>query len=322
MRKLLFVSLGVALLALATLAGCGAARGGGSRITEVPGGDREPVRVASGVGAEGELLGQMILLVLEKEGIPVRDRTGTGATDLARAALLAGEIDVYPEYTGTAIASFFSDADVTPGVSGNATESYDAVRKLDAERNGVEWLARAPASAAPVIAISKELSAGNAIFTMEDFAMYVNDGGTVKLAAGRELAEQADGLAAFQKTYGFELSDSQLRLLAGADATRAVQAAARGSEGVSAAMAHGTDGGLAAPGLVVMSDPRGAQAVLQPAPTIRGDVLDRYPKIAEALDPVFESLTPDVLRELNRRVTGGEPARGVAESYLRGRGFR
>ena len=59
-----------------------------------------PVVVASKADTEGALLGSMIALVLEREGIPVQTRLQLGPTQRVREALLAGEIDVYPEYTG------------------------------------------------------------------------------------------------------------------------------------------------------------------------------------------------------------------------------
>jgi osmoprotectant transport system substrate-binding protein len=90
--------------------------------------------------------------------------------------------------------------------------------------------------------------------------------------------------------------------------------------GVDAAMAYGTDGALAALGLMALADNKGAQTIYAPAPVVRQAVLARYPQIASLLDPVFAGLTLDTLRRLNAEigVDGGDP-RQVAVDYLRSR---
>jgi osmoprotectant transport system substrate-binding protein len=87
-------------------------------------------------------------------------------------------------------------------------------------------------------------------------------------------------------------------------------------------MVYGTDGAISAAGLVVMDDDKSVQPVYAPTPIIREAVLQANPKIAEILAPVFQSLDRATLQELNARIQlGGEPARAVAEDYLRSKGF-
>ena len=321
MRRYLLSALIGILAGTVLLAGCSSGSdgdsgaGGGSS-------EGEPVKVGSKIDTEGELLGQMIILMLEANDIPAEDRTKTGQTNIVRGALTAGEIDIYPEYTGTAINQFFPDEQIEPEASKNATESYETVRELDGEKNDIVWLERSQANNTFAIAIPKKLADGNAVYTMEDFAMYVGDGGEVKLAASQEFADREDGLPSFERTYGFELRDDQLQLFSGGNTAETEQAAARGTGGVNAAMAYGTDGSLAALDLVVLDDPKGAQAVFQPAPTVRAEVLERYPNLPDILDPVFASLSLQTLQKLNGDIaTGGRPAREVAEEYLKAEGF-
>ncbi len=59
-----------------------------------------PVRVGSKIDTEGKLLGHLIVLALEAKGIKTENKIALGNTKIVRAALLAGEIDIYPEYTG------------------------------------------------------------------------------------------------------------------------------------------------------------------------------------------------------------------------------
>src|SRR5262245_28197548 len=67
-----------------------------------------PVRVASKIDTEGSLLGGMIILVLEAKGIKTENKVQLGTTKIVRGAITAGEIDLYPEYTGNG-AFFFAD---------------------------------------------------------------------------------------------------------------------------------------------------------------------------------------------------------------------
>ena len=87
-------------------------------------------------------------------------------------------------------------------------------------------------------------------------------------------------------------------------------------------MVYGTDGGIAPSGLVVLADDKNVQPVYQPTPIIREAVLKENPKIADLLKPVFEKLDLVTLQELNGRVqVGGEPAKAVAEDFLKKNGF-
>ena len=316
MRKRMFYVLLVTALA-AAVAGCAP----DAEEPEVSGGDQaEAVVVGSKIDTEGGVLGQMIIALLENEGIEVEDRTRTGATDVVRSALESGEIDIYPEYTGTALSQFFPQAEIAEGVSADGQESWDAVRELDAD-NGIVWLERAPANNTWAIAIPRALSQAEGITTLEEWASYINGGGEVKLVGSQEFVDREDALPAFEEAYGFDLSGDQLIILAGGDTAQTEAAAAQGTDGANAAMAYGTDGSLAALDLIVLSDPLGVQPVYEPAPTVRAEVLEAYPRIADVLDPVFRSLTLETLQELNGRVAvEGLDPRQVARDYLRAEG--
>ena len=102
-----------------------------------------PVVVASKIDTEGALLGQMIVKLLDAEGIPTEDRTEFGPTDVIRKAIAGGEIDIYPEYTGNGQFFFSSDQ---PELWKDAAKGYAKVKELDYEANKVVWLTPAPAN--------------------------------------------------------------------------------------------------------------------------------------------------------------------------------
>lgn len=278
----------------------------------------QPVRVSSKIDTEGSLLGQLIIQTLDAGGIPTENRLQLGTTKIVRAALLAGQIDLYPEYTGNG--AFFFGEEKDP-VWKNARAGWERVKALDAKQ-GLVWLEPAPADNTWAIAVRKDLAAAQHLSSLSDLARYLAAGGRFKLAASAEFVERPDALPAFEKAYGFKLRQDQLLVLAGGDTAVTIKAAAQQTSGVNAAMAYGTDGPLAALGLVILADPLAVQPVYAPAPVVRAEVLARYPKIADLLAPVFRTLDTTTLQALNAKIAlEGQDARSVAAEYLKAKGL-
>ena len=277
------------------------------------------VVVSSKIDTEGGVLGNIILAVLNANDIKTTDRVQLGATPVVRKAITAGEIDIYPEYTGNA-AFFFEKAD-DPAWK-DAAKAYEQAKKLDYDANKIVWLTPSPANNTWAIALRKEVAEKNNLKTLSDFGKYVSDGGEVVLAASSEFVNSAAALPAFQTAYSFKLKPEQLITLSGGDTAATIAAAANQTNGANAAMVYGTDGGIAPSGLVVLEDDKNVQPVYQPAPIIREAVLKENPEIESLLKPVFEKLDLVTLQELNGRVqVGGEPAKAVAEDFLKKNGF-
>lgn len=272
------------------------------------------VVVSSKIDTEGGVLGQIILQLLDHAGIPTRDRIQLGGTPIVREAILAGEIDIYPEYTGNA-AFFFNRADEP--IWQDAAAGYQAARQLDEEANDIVWLAPAPANNTWGVALRSEVAEQAGISTFSQFGEWVSGGGEVKLVASAEFVNSAPALPAFQRAYGFTLDQDQLLVLSGGDTAATIQAAANGTSGANAAMVYGTDGALAFSGLTVLEDDKNVQPVYQPAPIVRAEILAEYPQIAELLEPAFAGLDLEVLQRLNGQVqVEGLPAAEVAQAYL------
>ncbi len=280
---------------------------------------QDVVRVGSKIDTEGALLGNMVIQLLEAKGIKTVNKLQLGPTKIIRSALVAGEIDLYPEYTGNG--AFFFSVDTDPAWK-NGKTAYEKVRALDAEQNKLVWLQPAPANNTWAIAVRQDLAAANRLSTMEDFARWVSGGGKVKIAASAEFVESPAALPSYEKTYGFQLRQDQVLVLAGGNTAATERAAAEQTSGVNTAMAYGTDGALAALGLVVMSDPKGAQIVYEPAPVVRASILEKHPAIKAVLEPVFASLDLTTLQTLNARIAvDGQDAKQVAATYLKEKGF-
>jgi osmoprotectant transport system substrate-binding protein len=278
-----------------------------------------PVRVGSKIDTEGSVLGNMIVQVLEANGIKTENKVQLGNTKIMRGAITAGEIDIYPEYTGNG--AFFFSAETDPAWK-NAKAGYEKVKALDFAKNRIVWLEPAPANNTWAIAVRKDVATTHGLKSLADLGKWVAGGGQFKLAASAEFVERPDALPAFQAAYGFKLKQDQLLTLAGGDTAVTIKAAAERTSGVNGAMAYGTDGALAALGLVIMEDPKGIQPIYAPAPIIRADTLAQYPKIKDVLAPVFRSLDTPTLQTLNAKVAlEGQDAKQVSSAYLKSRGF-
>ncbi len=279
----------------------------------------EPVKVGSKIDTEGALLGNIILQVLESHGVKTVNKVQLGTTPVVRGAITAGELDIYPEYTGNG-AFFFKDEN-DPAWK-NAKQGYEKVKKLDAEKNKLIWLTPAPANNTWTIAVRQEVAEQNHLTSLADLSAYLQKGGDFKLAASAEFIERADALPAFEKAYGFKLNQNQLLSLAGGDTVVTIKAAAQQTSGVNAAMAYGTDGPVAALGLQTLSDPKGVQPIYAPAPVVRDAVLKAYPQMAQWLEPVFASLDEKTLQKLNASIAvEGRDAKSVAADYLQQKGL-
>src|SRR6478735_1296935 len=128
------------------------------------------VVVSSKIDTEGTLLGNVIALALEANGIKTQDRIALGATPVVRKAITAGEIDIYPEYTGNA-GFFFNKAD--DPVWKDSAKGFDMAKKLDFDANKIVWLDAAPANNTWAIALRKEVAEANKLKTMSDFGQWV-----------------------------------------------------------------------------------------------------------------------------------------------------
>lgn len=277
-----------------------------------------PVVVSSKLSTESAMIGQMIRLLLETRGIPTVDRMTLGATPVVRRALLAGEIDLYVEYTGNAGFFYNRSAD---RVWKDAAAGYQEGAKLDLLSHRIVWLTPAPASNAWALAVREDVARQAGLVTLSDFGRWVRGGGSVVLACSAEFAN-AGTLKSLEATYGFHLLPEQKIVLAGGETSATIGAAAARTNAVNVAMVYATDGGIVSAHLRVLEDDRHDQPIYAPVPTVREAVLQRYPVIPAVLAPLMQSLDRERLQRLNERVQiGGEAPAVVARDYLRHAGF-
>ncbi len=295
-----------------------------SLLTLIPGtlvaeGGLGPVTVATFIDTEGAVIGSMIVQLLRDAGFKVIDRTEFGTPDILRLALLAGEVDLVVDYTGSG--QYYHEMQDTD-IWSDAVRGYELTRDLDLSENDLVWLTPAAANNTEGLAVRREFAKEHGLYDIQDLADYVNAGGEVRLIAAASFAENIKGLRGFEEAYGFRLEDRQLILLASGNTSEMLKALYEGRDGVNVSLVYGTDGALSLMDLVVLEDPQGIPPVYLPAPVVRGEVYRAWPQIAGILKPLFESLGLETLQKLNAALAFEGRAPGdVADDYLKETGL-
>ena len=267
------------------------------------GGSTSAIKVGSKDFTEQFIIGEMYALVLEDVGFEVERRLNLGGTPVAQAGLESGEIDVYPEYTGTGLLTVLK----LPA-SSDQQEVYNTVAEGYQEQFDLVWLEPAPMNNTQALAMTRERSDELGITTISDMAAQARD---LVMIGPPEFEVREDGLPGIQEAYGnFELAaykavDSGLRYKGLTDGEADV------------AVAFGTDGEISAFDLVVLEDDQNLFPPYQVAPVIRQDALDDNPAAAAALNRLSPLLTNETMQRLNYEVSANqrEPA-DVAQEFL------
>ena len=277
-------------------------------LTACGGGGSETITVASKDFTEQFIVGEMYALLLEDAGYTVERKMNLGGTPVAHQALLDGEIDVYPEYTGTGLLTVLKH-----DVMSDPQAVYDVVKNDYADQFNLAWLEPAPMNNTQALAMKKARAAELGIST---FTQLVAQAGDLVLIGPPEFAEREDGLPGMKRVYGdFEFA----KYLA---VDPGLRYPAIINDEADVVVAFGTDGELAAYDLVGLNDDQGLYPPYQIAPVIRQEVLDGDAEIANVLNKVASLLTNETMQGLNNEVSGnGREPIDVAKEFLVAQGL-
>jgi osmoprotectant transport system substrate-binding protein len=298
-----------AMAALLLLGACGnVGESGDSRDGSGP-----TITVGSKNFTEQYVLAELYAQVLEEEGFDVERKLDLGSVQIADRALQNGQIDFYPEYTGTALETVLDYEGENPKTP---EATYEEAKQRYAERDPADTMLE-PANYESTygILVRKEVAQELNLKTLEDLA---EASPQLTFASFGEFQERSDGFPNMKKNYpklNFEniiiVNDIGLRY--------------KGLESGEADVGIGftTDQQFTSDELVVMEDPKQIWPYYYPAPVVRSDVLEENPKAREVLNRVSEnSPNIDAMRELIGRVDiDKEDPEDVAEDYLRERGL-
>lgn len=279
----------------------------------------EPIKVGSKEFNEQLLLGKMMVILLRESGYAVEDLTGYGGTTAIREAVEAGEIDLYPEYTGTATS--VHHAIPTSALPTDAERTYMLAKTLDAAQ-GLIWLEPAPLNNTYTLLVRQEL-VDEGIATINDLAVYMNaNDSPLTLCVESEFYARPDGLPGLQDLYGFTFKDENISLLEASETYAKLR-----SGDCDVAEGFATDGRIDAWGFTALEDSLAFFPFYNPTPVLRAEVLDRYPELTELLNELSKLLDGPTMSALNARVDIGadgelnsgdeESVETVAYSFLR-----
>lgn len=251
-----------------------------------------PIRVGSKDFTEQFIIGEMYALVLEEAGLPVERRLNLGGTPVAQAGLLSGQIDLYPEYTGTGLLTVLG----LPTLSDPA-EVYDTVATAYQEQFDLIWLDPAPMNNTQALAMTRTGAAELGISTISEMAAQASD---LVMIGPPEFQVREDGLPGIQAAYG----NFRLKEYKSVDPGLRYQGLVNGEADV--VVAFGTDGEISAFELVLLEDDQNLFPPYQIAPVVRQEALETHPQIAEILNALAPELTDSVMQRLNFEVSGNQ----------------
>ena len=276
----------------------------------VVGCDKErPIVVGSKNFTEQVILGEIVAQHLEHRlARKVNRKLNLGGTLLVHQALLNGDVDLYPEYTGTALMTVLklpSSADPAAGMA--------LVRAEYQARFGVEWMEPLGFNNSFAMVIRGEDARKGKIETLSDAAQYPS---RWTLGVGYEFQQRSDGLAGLLKTYNLPVEGSPKTMDLGL-LYRALE-----QKQVTMIAASATDGPLSVLDVTVLRDDKEYFPPYQAALAVRAESLNAEPRLRQTLNELSGKFSDTIMRKLNHQVDGEHRAiRDVAEQFLRESGL-
>lgn len=276
---------------------------GGASLLAACGGRNGAVRVGSKNFTESFVIAEIYAQALERARVRVERRFNLGSTQIAIAAMRRGDIDLYPEYTGTALVDVLH---LTPPADPNAL--YATVAREFRQRYALTWLTPSPMNDSQGLATTPAIARRENVATLSELAPIAS---RLRLATIQEFLSRPDGLPGLQRVYGgFRFRDVRTY-----DIALKYEALTTGRADVATAFT--TDGAIATDELVVLRDDRHLWPPYNVAPVVRAATLQRVPQIAAVLDAVSPHITDRAAQRMNAAVESAhrDPA-DVAADFL------
>lgn len=285
----------------------------GSSGTSSSGSSKVPITVASKYDTEGELLGEMYVLLLQKAGYTVNSKIGLGQTPTLFNAIKSGAIDLYPEFTATGLNILGVKS------SFNSTKDYQTVKAGFQQKYHITWLNAAPLNDGYALCTSQSESQKLGVTNLSELAPKVSQ---------LVLASPSDGIPfvnELQPTYNF--STTSFKSVDKVDYAIGFAAVKSGQAQVT--VCYTTDGTVSSQGFIFLKDNKNGFPQFHPAPIVRDSVLAKDPGIASTLNPLAPDLTTNVSISLQKQVaadkasgmSGSEAIKVVATNFLKSKGL-
>jgi osmoprotectant transport system permease protein len=271
--------------------------------------DKEDIVIAGKLGSEPEILINMYKLLIENDtDLHVQLKPGLGKTSFVFNALKSGSIDIYPEFTGTAIAEFLKEQ----AVNNDQKDVYKQAKEGMLEKFDMVMLNPMQYNNTYALAVSKQMAETYQLQTISDIKA-IQD--TIKAGFTLEFNDREDGYLGIQKRYGINIAsittmEPKLRY-------QAIQ-----SGNIDLLDAYSTDSELRQYDLTVLIDDQQLFPPYQGAPLLRKETLEKYPELEKVLGKLANQITDDEMREMNYQVNvEGKNIEDVARTFLENAGL-
>lgn len=264
--------------------------------------------VAGKLGVEPEILMNMYKIVIEDEtDLNVQVKPNFGKTTFVYKALQSSDIDLYPEFTGTVLASLTNEKPVSNDAQAVYEQARDGLVKQD-----LALLPPMDYNNTYAIAVPKKIAERYDLKTISDIKRVAN-----QLTAGftLEFKDRQDGYKGIQEKYGVNFKEvvtmePKLRY-------KAIE-----SGDIEVIDAYSTDPEIAKYDMVVLKDDQQLFPPYEGAPLLRQETLDEYPEVGQALKKLDGKITDEEMSKMNEEVAyGGKTADEVARNYLKKEGI-
>lgn len=263
----------------------------------------EVIKIGSKAFTEQFILGELMAQLIESQtDLSVQRIFNLGGTLICHNALVNGEIDVYPEYTGTALTAILGRSTVRDPV-----EALAIVEKAYRKRFAADWLKLFGFDNSYSIAVRNEDAERHHWSKISDLAAKAP---VLKAGFTSEFAERPDGYPGLAKAYGYQFGE-----VVDVDSSLMYQAATRGD--VDVICAYTTNGRIAAYNLKTLADDRRFFPPYQAAPVVRSAVLKQHPELGRLLNLLAGKIDDETMRRLNYQLdVDGRSVREVARKFL------
>jgi glycine betaine/choline ABC-type transport system substrate-binding protein len=283
--------------------------------------DKPTIVVGSKNFTEQILMSELVAVTLEDAGYDVERQFGLGGTAVIHQAIWEGEIDIFVEYTGTALVAVLGmdvpsgdsgEGDAATAVASVADETYRIVKDEYAEQWNIAWMDHFGFNNTYAMTVTADTADELDLQTASDLEPHAGD---MTLGTDQEFPVRDDGLPGFEEAYGFGFGDVQA-------GDPGLMYAAVDNGDVDVITAYTTDGRIPALDLVVLEDDKGFFPPYYPAPVVRQELLDEDPEIADVLNRLGGAITEDQMAEMNYQVDEeGRSTEDVAREFLEEQGI-
>lgn len=290
------ISLGMILILLmALLAGCQT--------------EEKMVVIASKPHSEQYILAEMLTQLIETHtDIMVEQKLGIGGgTANIHPAVLAGEIDIYPEYSGTGWLFVLKE-----DLINDPDELYQAVTDRYKRDFDIVWLNRYGFNNTYALAVAGSIAEE---FQLETYTDLVDKSPMLIFGAEYDFYEREDGYPGLEAVYGFDFKEKK-------ELDIGLKYEAIGSGEIDVVNAFSTDGLLKQYDLKVLADDQNFFPSYQAATLIRQETLDKYPELEDVLNKLAGQISDDEMIELNYMVEKeNQDPKEVAKKFLEEKGL-